>query len=404
MQTHANSPLWTIISESIYPQKEGLVMIRIWRWFFCTVTLVFSFTFSPGAQEALRKESLDFLKLMLSCPSPSGYEQPAQKVWSDYTRPFAQVKSDVKGNAIGVVNPAAKPRIMFAGHCDEIGFVVQYINSEGFVGFSALGGFDEPIIPGRIVVIHTSRGPVQGVIGKPPIHLMSESDRSKGAKIADLWIDIGVKDKKEAESIVMLGDPITYPESFLALRNDIYVARAFDDRIGSFIVAETLRELSRSKSLRAAVHGVSTVQEEIGAAGARTSAFDIDPLVGIAIDVTHAGDRPKVDRRNTGDVVLGGGPVIARGAHCNPKVFDLLVKVAKEKGIPYQIEVNPSRTGTDADVIHINRAGVAAGVISIPLRYMHTPVETLCMSDVTNTIRLLVAFSEAVQENTNFLP
>ncbi|MHB9028420.1 MAG: M42 family metallopeptidase [Candidatus Latescibacterota bacterium] len=359
---------------------------------------------SAAAQDTLRKESLDFLKVMLACPSPSGYEQPAQKMWSDYTRPFAKVSGDGKGNAIGVVNPAGKPRIMFAGHCDEIGFVVQYINGEGFIAFSALGGFDEPIIPGRIVVIHTSRGPVQGVVGKSPIHLMSEADRSRGAKIDDLLIDIGAKDKKEAESIVMLGDPITYPESFLELRNDVYVARAFDDRIGSFIIAETLRELSRSKSLRAAVHGVSTVQEEIGAAGARTSAFEIDPLVGIAIDVTHAADQPKVERRMAGDVALGGGPVISRGAHCNPKVFDLLVKVAKERGIPYQIDVSPSRTGTDTDVIHINRAGVAAGVVSIPLRYMHTPVETLRMSDVANTIRLLVAFSEAVQENTSFMP
>lgn len=376
------------------------------RWLspVCAVLLVLMPVRFAGAQDTLRKESFDFLQRMLATPSPSGYEQPAQKIWSDYTRAFATVTNDVKGNAIGAINPGGKPRIMFAGHCDEIGFIVRYINDQGFLAFGALGGFDEPIIPGRQVVIHTTKGPVRGVIGKPPIHLMSADDRNRGASIDDLWIDIGAKDKKDAESLVMLGDPVTYPESFMELRDGVYVARAFDDRIGSFIIAETLRELSRSRGLAAMVCGVSTVQEEIGAGGARTSAFDLDPLVGIAIDVTHAADQPGVERKNVGDVVLGGGPVISRGAHCNPRVFDLLVKVAKERGIPYQIDISPSRTGTDADVIHISRAGVAAGVVSIPLRYMHTPVETLRMSDVLNTIRLLVAFSEAVKENTSFLP
>lgn len=351
------------------------------------------------------KASLDFLKRMLENPSPSGYETPVQRLWTEYTAAFVEKSSiDIKGNAVGVVNVKGSPRVMFAGHCDEIGFIVRYIDDKGFLSFGAVGGFDEPIIPGRRVVVHTAQGPVPGVIGKPPIHLMKAEDRGKGASIGSLSIDIGAKDKKEAESIVALGDPVTYPFEFVELRNGLCTARGFDDRIGSFIVAEALRSLAGSRTLKAAVYCVSTVQEEIGAAGARTSAFGIDPLVGIAVDVTHAADQPGVERKEVGDVVLGGGPVITRGAYVNPKVFALLVECAKKRNIPYQIEVSPSRTGTDADVIYISRAGVAAGVVSIPLRYMHTPVETLCFEDVENTIRLLAAFAEAITPEMTFVP
>ncbi len=357
------------------------------------------------AQTAPRRESVDFLKRMLETPCPSGYEAPAQKIWAAYTGAFAEKTTiDIKGNAIGIVNGRGGPKIMFAGHCDEIGFIVRYIDDKGMLSFGALGGFDEPIIPGRRVVVHTAGGPVAGVIGKSPIHLMKAEDRGKGASIDRLAIDIGAKDKKEAESLVALGDPATYPYEYTELRNGLVVARAFDDRIGSFIVAEVLRTLAASKTLKASVYGVSTVQEEIGAAGARTSAFGIDPLVGIAIDVTHAADQPGVDKKEAGDVVLGGGPVITRGAFMNPKVYSLLVETAKKRNIPFQIDISPTRTGTDADVLYINRAGVAAGVVSIPLRYMHTPVETISLEDVENTIRLLAAFSEAVTPEMSFVP
>jgi endoglucanase len=373
-----------------------------------TAALLFTTMLPAGtvhAQTQPRKESLDFLKRMLENPSPSGYETPVQKLWIEYTGAFAEKATiDIKGNAIGVVNGKGSPRVMFAGHCDEIGFVVRYIDDKGFLSFGAVGGFDEPIIPGRRVVVHTAGGPVQGVIGKPPIHLMKSEDRGKGASIDNLSIDIGAKDKKEAESLVTLGDPVTFPYEFVELRNGLCMARAFDDRVGSFIVAEALRALAGSKGLKVAVYGVSTVQEEIGAAGARTSAFGIDPLVGIAVDVTHAADQPGVERKEVGDVVLGGGPVITRGAYVNPKVFALLVECAKKRNIPYQIDVSPSRTGTDADVIYINRSGVAAGVVSIPLRYMHTPVETLSLADVENTIRLLAAFAEAITPEMTFVP
>lgn len=353
----------------------------------------------------MRTESLDFLKSILANPSPSGFEQPVQKVWREYTGAFCdRVHTDTHGNTIGVVNAGGNPRIMFAGHCDEIGFIIRYIDDKGFLSFGAIGGFDESIVPGRRVTIHTAKGPVSGVIGKTPIHLMKPDDRKKGAEINDLWIDIGVRDKQEAEEVISIGDPVTLQYEMIELRRDCWVARAFDDRIGSFIVAEVLRELAERKQVKAAVHGVSTVQEEVGLRGAHTSAFGIDPLVGIATDVTFATDQPGVDKKLVGDVKLGGGPVIARGPNMNPRVFELLVETAKKNEIPYQVEGIPRATGTDANPIQLTRAGVAAGLVSIPLRYMHTPVETLCLGDVEYAVKLMAAFAEAVTPDMNFIP
>ena len=353
----------------------------------------------------MRKESFDFLKSILSSPSPSGYEQPVQRLWREYAGAFTdQVSTDTHGNTIGVINRGGSPRVMFAGHCDELGFLVRYIDDKGFLSFGPIGGFDEPIIPGRRVTIHTAKGPVHGVIGKTPVHLIKSEDRKKGAEINDLWIDIGVKDLHEAEEIVSIGDPVTFMYDLLELRKDIFVARGFDDRIGSFIAAEIIRELSESKTLRAEVHCVSTVQEEIGLRGAHTSAYGIDPRVGIATDVTFATDQPGVEKKQVGDIRLGGGPVIARGPNINPRVFDLLVQTAKTHDIPYQIEGIPRVSGTDANAIQLTRAGVAAGIVSVPLRYMHTPVETLCLGDVEYAIKLMAAFAEAITPDTVFVP
>ena len=352
----------------------------------------------------MRKTSLDFLKHILSSPSPSGYEQHVQKIWREYTKKFARVHTDSHGNTIGVVNPKGSPRVMFAGHCDEIGFMVIYIDDQGFLYFGSIGGFDETIIAGRRITVHTANGPVPGVVGKAPIHLMKQEDRKKASKIEDLWLDIGAKDKKEAESLVSIGDPVTYTDDFMELKTGLAVARAFDDRIGSFIVAEVLRELARSKTLKASVHSVSTVQEEIGLRGARTSAYGIEPTVGIATDVTFATDQPGVEKKQVGDIKLGKGPVIARGPNINPRVFDLLVKTAKKKKIPYQTEGIPRGTGTDANVIQITKAGVAAGLVSVPVRYMHTPVETLDLRDAENAIKLMASFADALTPDLDFTP
>ncbi len=354
----------------------------------------------------MRQESKAFLEAMLALPSPSGYEGPVREVWKEETQKFADsVDSDVHGNAIAALNPKGSPRIMFAGHMDELGLQVAHIADNGYLHFHTIGGFDASTIPGRKVRIHTATGPVLGVTGRKAIHLMSQEERGKPSKIHEMWIDIGAKDAEAARKLVAIGDPVTYEPNFELMGEGLAVARGFDDRMGAFVVAEALRQVAMGKEKpRAALYAVATVQEEIGLRGARTSAFGIDPLVGIAVDVTHATDHPEVDKRRVGDVKLGEGPVITRGANINPKVFTLLVQLAEKENIPHQVEATAGGTGTDANAIQLTRAGVATGLLGVPLRYMHTPVEVLSLSDLAAASRLLAAFALAVDDNTNFVP
>jgi putative aminopeptidase FrvX len=352
----------------------------------------------------MNKKSLTFLKALLEAPSPSGFEQPAQKVWREHVEPHAdRIETDVHGNCIAIKNKKGGPRVLLAGHCDELGFMVNYISDEGFIYFRTIGGFDLNIIPGRRVYIHSRKGPVMGVTGKKAIHVMTAKDREKTMEIQDLWIDIGVKDKKEAESLVSIGDPITYTTAFEELRGDLAISRGFDDKAGSFAVGEVMRLLS-DQSFKAAVYSVSTVQEEVGLRGAYTSAFGVDPKVGIAVDVTHATDHPDMDKRRVGDIKLGGGPAICRGANINPVVERMLIQVAEDEKIPYQIEGEPGGTGTDANAIQLTRSGVATGLIGIPLRYMHTAVEVASLKDIENVSKLLAAFIKRVDDGVDFTP
>jgi len=349
-------------------------------------------------------QSLSFLKELLAAPSPSGFEQPAQKVWRGYMAPFAErIATDMHGNCIAALHEGGPTRLVLAGHVDELGFMVNYISDDGYIFFKTIGGFDLNIIPGRRVRIHTKNGPVPGVTGKKAIHVMTEDDRKKKLEIQDLWIDIGVKDKKEAESLVRIGDPITYAESFEIVRGQVAASRAFDDKAGSFAVGEVLRLLA-GKTFDAAVYAVSTVQEEVGLRGARTSAYGIDPKVGVAVDVCHATDHPDMDRRRVGDIKLGVGPAIARGPNISPIVERMLIEAAEAEGIPYQIEAAPGGTGTDANAIQLTRAGVATGLVSIPLRYMHTAAEVISLEDLVNVSRLLAAFILRVKDDTDFTP
>ncbi|MDP6126008.1 MAG: M42 family metallopeptidase [Candidatus Latescibacteria bacterium] len=351
----------------------------------------------------MRNESLSFLKSILTAPSPSGYEQPVQRLWRDYTRPFAdEVSTDRHGNTIGSLNPDGAPRVMLAGHSDELGFLVNYINDDGYIYFVPAGGFDVAIIPGRRVLIHSADGPIKGVIGKRAIHLMSAEERSSPKpKIEDIWIDIGVKNKEEAQSLVTVGDCITYDVAYEDLRNGLATSRGFDDKAGSFVVAEALRLLSeRQSDLQAAVFSVSTVQEEVGLRGAHTSAYGVDPDVGVAVDVTHATDAPDMDKRRVGDVTLGGGPALTRGANISPVVYDGLVETAENEGISYQVEAYPRGTGTDANAIQLTRSGVATGLVSLPLRYMHTPVEMMALSDMEATAQLLANYCLSLTPET----
>ncbi len=352
----------------------------------------------------MRKESLDFLKQLMDAASPSGFEQPAQRVFRGYVAEFAEeVRTDVHGNATALLNPGGKLRVMLAGHCDEIGLMVNHIEDSGFIRFAVIGGIDQSLLPGARVLVHSKKGPVLGVIGKKPIHLMKPEERKKVAEVKHLWIDIGVRKKADAEKVVELGDPVTVAAGFEVLRGDLAVSRGFDDKIGTFVVAETVRVLS-GKKLRAAVFGVSTVQEEIGLRGAQTSAFGIDPHVGIAIDVGFASDFPGADKSEIGEVSLGKGPILHRGANINPVLGEHLVKTAKSQKIPYQMQPAPKATGTDANAMQVTRAGVAAAVVSIPNRYMHTPVEVVSLRDVENAAKLLAAAIEKMSEKMDFTP
>ncbi len=352
----------------------------------------------------MEEKSLAFLKDLLDAPSASGYEQPAQRVWRAYMQQYAdKVSTDMHGNCIAVLNEGGATRILLAGHVDELGFIVNYIDDNGFIFFKTIGGFDLNLIPGRRVRIHTKNGTVPGVTGKKAIHVMTPEERKKSPEIHELWIDIGAKDRKEAESLVRVGDSVTYVDTFEMIRGDVAASRAFDDKAGSFAVGEVLR-LLQGQTFDAAVYSVSTVQEEVGLRGAHTSAYGVDPKVGVAVDVTHATDHPDMNKQRLGNVKLGAGPVIARGANISPVVERMLIEAAEAEGIPYQLEAAPGGTGTDANAIQLTRAGVATGLVSIPLRYMHTAAEVLSLEDLANVSRLLAAFISRVKNDTDFTP
>ncbi|UCD09758.1 MAG: M42 family metallopeptidase [Dehalococcoidales bacterium] len=352
----------------------------------------------------MQQDSFEFLKKLVDTPGPSGYEQPVQRVFRDRVAVYtSEVRTDVMGNVFATVNPDGFPRIMLAGHADEIGFQVRYISEEGMLYFGSIGGHDAVVTVGQRVTVHTATGPIPGVLGRTAIHLIDADDRKKTPKLDDLWIDIGAKDREDAESIVAIGDCVTYSHELQRLRGSLCAARSFDDKMGVFVVAEALRLLAE-KSRKAAVIGVSTVQEELGLRGARTSAFGIDPQIGIATDVGHATDYPTSDKKKVGDIKLGRGPKITRGANINPIVFDMLVQSAKDLEIPYQIVAEPGGTGTDANVMQLNRAGVATGLVSVPLRYMHTPNEIMDLDDIENAAKLIAAFCERVTEEIDWTP
>ncbi len=349
-------------------------------------------------------DALAFFKKTLETPSPSGYESPLQQVVREYVAPFAdQVAGDVHGNVMAVRNPGAERRVMLAGHCDQIGLIVQYIDTDGYLFIQAIGGWDPQMLVGQRTTVWTDGGPVFGVIGRKPIHLLTEEERKQVPKMKDLWLDVGAANKEEAEKLVRVGDPITVELAHHEMRNERIASPAMDDKCGLWVVMEALRRIDAEK-LRWAVYAVSTVQEEVGLRGAKTSAFGIDPHVGIAVDVTHATDCPTVEKKEEGDIALGKGPVIERGPNMNPKVVRRLIEIAKAHDIPLQISASGKATGTDANSIQINRAGVATGLVSIPNRYMHSPVEVIALPDMDRAADLLARFCESLGEAEDFRP
>ncbi len=355
----------------------------------------------------MRKESFEFLRELVAAPSPSGYEQPAQRVFRAYIASCAQVSQDVLGNVTGFIEGAGRERarVMLVGHSDEIGFQVRYIDDHGFIFFAAIGGVDPHLTPGQRVHVHGTKAVVPGVIGKRPIHLMDAKERDTLVKLENQYIDIGVANKKEAESLVRVGDAVTFAVGLERLAGDRVTSRGFDDKAGSFVVAEVLRRVvSGTKKLPVDLYGVSSVQEEVGLRGGTTSSYSINPDVGICVEVDFCTDQPDVERKHNGDVALGRGPILPRGANINPALFDLLADTAAREKIPVQFTGIPRATGTDANVMQISRGGVATALVKIPLRYMHTPVEVLSLADLDNAVKLITATLYRIRDKKAFIP
>ena len=353
----------------------------------------------------MNAQDFAFLKQLVETPSPSGYEQPAQRVIKGQLADVADnLHTDVMGNLICELKGQGGPKVMLAGHCDEIGFMVQYIDDRGFIYFGAIGGVDPHLSPGQRVVVHTDQGEIPGVIGKKAIHLIEPKDREKVINLKKQFIDIGCSTREEVEALIQIGDPVTFAVGVQTLQNDRATSRAFDDKMGAFIVTEVMKRIKEQGVIAADLFAVSTVQEEIGLRGAVTSSYGVKPDVGIVVEVTHATDYPDVEQSAIGRVELGKGPVIARGANINPVLFKLLVETAATEDIPIQIIGVPRATGTDANVMQLSRGGVATALLGIPLRYMHTPVETLSLPDLDQAIKLLVAVVKRIDGDTSFIP
>lgn len=347
----------------------------------------------------------DFLWSLLHTPSPSGYEQPVQRLVRDYLAGIADgVTTDSHGNVIGKKAGAGTTRMLLAGHCDQIGLIVQYIDSDGFISVQPIGGWDPIQLIGARVTVWTASGPVEGIMSRKPIHLLTDDERKVVPKMKDLWIDIGATDKADCESVVRIGDSITLELEARELRNGRACSVAMDDKIGLWVVLEAFRRAVAVGPLPCNLFVASTVQEEIGLRGAKTSAHGVDPHVAIAVDVTHATDCPTIDKKSEGDVAIGKGPTVARGPNMNPHVVDRLLAVAKVKELPIQILASGRATPTDANALQMTRAGVATGLVGIPNRYMHSAVELISLDDADRAADLLAAFCCGLEGDINWAP
>ncbi len=352
----------------------------------------------------LSQSSLAFLKRLLDTPGPSGYESAAARVWRAEAQTFADVvRSDVAGNSLAEVNPDGSPTIMLDGHIDEIGLIVQYIDDDGYVYISSIGGWDPEVLVGQRLRFLGTSGSVIGVVGKKPIHLMKAADREKAVKITDLWVDIGAADRAEAEARVAVGDAAVIDSHAVDFPSDRIVSRSIDDRIGAFTVLEALRRYKEAPG-KARVVAAATTQEEIAwnGGGALVAANAVRPQMAVAVDVTFATDHPGLEKKEIGDHKLGSGPVLVRGALISPVVYEILRETATASGIPFTVHAEGRATSTNADAIHLAREGVATGLISIPNRYMHSPNEMVSLVDVHHTAALIADACRAVDDRTDF--
>ena len=350
--------------------------------------------------------ALDFFRTAIETPSPSGYEEPIQAIIRDYIKPHAtDLPTDLHGNLIASAGDPSGPRLMYAGHCDQIGMLISHIDDNGFLYAKTIGGWDPQQLIGQAMTVWTSKGAVPAVISRKPIHLLSSKERAQVVQLDQLWLDIGASSKEEASASVRVGDPVTLNLRHQELFNEMISGPGMDNKTGMWTVMESLRRAVASKTqLDCHLHSVSTVQEEIGLRGAKTAAGSIDPTVAIAVDVTHASDCPTIEQTKYGDVKVGGGPVIFRGPNINPKVAERLIGLCEKNKISYQLAALGRAAPNDSNVLQLHGGGVATGLISIPNRYMHSAVEVVSLTDVDQVADLLTLFALSLTSTCDFTP
>lgn len=354
----------------------------------------------------MQSASLDFLTSLIAAASPSGFERPTARLFRDHVTPLAdRVDTDIVGNVVAVLNPDARMKVMLTAHLDEIGFIIHHIGDDGLLYFSPIGGHDCATLLGQRIWVHGAQR-VPGVIGRKAAHLLDPDESARKPRMTDMWIDIGATSRDQAGEFVRLGDAATFQHEFQALMGSRATARAFDNKAGLCVIAETLRMLRQDGGLDpgVGVYAVASVQEEIGSRGAQIAAHAVSAQTGLAVDMGQATDYPDADARQHGVLTIGKGPGVDRGANTSQKVFDILSRAALDEGIPHQVHVTPGATPTDAKVMQINRDGMATGLLSVPLRYMQSPCEVLDLEDLDRTARLAAAYCRRIRPDTDFCP
>lgn len=341
------------------------------------------------------------LDSLLRTPGPSGYEAAAAAVWRGAAG-FAKVSADGIGSSVALIDSGKPgPLLSVVGHIDEIGLTVTHIDEKGFLYFAPVGGWDPQVLVGQRVRVVGRNGPVIGVAGRRPIHLIEPDQRKKAAELKSMHLDIGAEDRDHALSMVRIGDPVVIDVEPVAVAGSRLVSRAMDNRLGAYVALESLRRAHIASEIQGRFAAVAAVQEEIGLHGAMTSAYKVRPDLAVVIDVTHATDTPGIDEKELGSHAFGSGPVISRGSTLSPAVFELLCEAAEAEGIPYTIAASGNSTHTDADAVQISRSGIPTGLVSIPLRYMHSPVEMVDLNDVEATVELIKAFAARLKPGMN---
>ena len=348
----------------------------------------------------------DLLQQLITAAGPSGHETSPAANWRDGCSAFAaEVTWDHLGSSrarVAARPPGGGPVLAIVGHIDEIGLHVSHIDDDGYLRFGQVGGWDPVVLVGQRVSVSTRAGAIPGVVGRKPIHLLKDEDRKQVPELKDLHIDIGARDGDEARALVRIGDVAVIAAMPVDLPNDRLVSRSLDNRVGCYVAAEAARLVAAAGGAPGDVVALAVVQEETTFAGSRTSTFALEPDLAIAVDVTFATDQPGVELGPITKHTLGSGPVIARGTTLHPAIAELLLEAAEQEGIPFTVESLGRGTGTDADAIHISRAGVPTGLVSVPLRYMHSPVEMISLDDVDAAARLIAAFAQRLEPGMSF--